>query len=317
MSLAVNSQHDRSQDQLHIHVDCIKPQVRDLLRKHVDEIGYSWSLPPFAVDGKKYNARRLDDPNLSHTNPVALISDELPKRPPTWGRKRMSWPEPKLAMGRTDLYCLRIERVGRRWTMPMAKIFKITRAGGSLSGCVTRSRTGERDRDVCHSGAAAQGLKELAGQAPRGGPRAYPPTSIVRDVGAKLFQLIRHLVDARLGAGLVLVPAGAPETPTAAITASPTLIGSAPCAGIILVRNGAPAFGLSLTAARIRRMACERCARYRPSSGVFEGMRRGAVAANGDKRLSFQPDDGHRHMVALLRARLIGALRDGERERGG
>jgi len=77
VSLAVNSQHDRSQDQLHIHVDCIKPQVRDLLRKHVDEIGYSWSLLPFEVDGKKYNARRLDDPNLSRTNPIALISDEL------------------------------------------------------------------------------------------------------------------------------------------------------------------------------------------------------------------------------------------------
>ena len=39
VGLAVNSQHDRSQDQLHIHVDCIKPQVRDLLGKHVDEIG--------------------------------------------------------------------------------------------------------------------------------------------------------------------------------------------------------------------------------------------------------------------------------------
>jgi CDP-diacylglycerol pyrophosphatase len=77
VSMAVNSQHDRSQDQLHIHVDCIKPLVRDLLRKHADEIGLDWGLLPFDVDGKKYTARRLDDPDLSRTNPIALISDEL------------------------------------------------------------------------------------------------------------------------------------------------------------------------------------------------------------------------------------------------
>src|SRR5262249_3204244 len=44
-----------------------------------------------------------------------------------------------------------------------------------------------------------------------------------------------------------LSPPGAPETPMAPMVSSPTLIGSAPCAGVMLVRLRAPAVGLSLT----------------------------------------------------------------------
>src|ERR1700704_117031 len=44
-------------------------------------------------------------------------------------------------------------------------------------------------------------------------------------------------------------PPGAPEMPTAPITSSPALIGSAPCAATMLVRNSAPATGLPLTPA--------------------------------------------------------------------
>ena len=112
VSLAVNSQHDRSQDQLHIHVDCIKPQVRDLLRKHVDEIGYSWSLLPFDVDGKKFNARRLDDSNLSHTNPIALISDELPGAASDMGAETIFVTGAKYGDGR-DGFILLEDRTGR------------------------------------------------------------------------------------------------------------------------------------------------------------------------------------------------------------
>src|SRR5215472_4128584 len=42
-------------------------------------------------------------------------------------------------------------------------------------------------------------------------------------------------------------PPGAPDTPTAPIVSLPILIGSAPCAGVMLVRKSAPAFGLPLT----------------------------------------------------------------------
>src|SRR5215471_6260646 len=44
-----------------------------------------------------------------------------------------------------------------------------------------------------------------------------------------------------------LSPPGAPDTPTAPIVSLPTLIGSAPRAGVMFVRKSAPAFGLPLT----------------------------------------------------------------------
>lgn len=112
VGLAVNSQHDRSQDQLHIHVDCIKPQVRDLLRKHVDEIGYSWSLLPFELDGKKYNARRLDDADLGRTNPIALISDELSEAAADMGAETIFVAGAKFGDGK-DGFILLEDRAGR------------------------------------------------------------------------------------------------------------------------------------------------------------------------------------------------------------
>jgi CDP-diacylglycerol pyrophosphatase len=112
VSMAVNSQHDRSQDQLHIHVDCIKPQVRDLLRQHVNEIGRAWSLLPFDIDGKKYKARRLDDPDFSRTNPIALISDELTDASPDMGAETIFVAGAKFGDGEEGFILLE-DRAGR------------------------------------------------------------------------------------------------------------------------------------------------------------------------------------------------------------
>jgi CDP-diacylglycerol pyrophosphatase len=112
VSLAVNSQHERSQDQLHIHVDCIRPEVRDLLRKHADEIGYSWGLLPFDVDGKKYNARRLDDADFARTNPIALISDELTDAASDMGAETIFVTGAKFGDGK-DGFILLEDRAGR------------------------------------------------------------------------------------------------------------------------------------------------------------------------------------------------------------
>jgi CDP-diacylglycerol pyrophosphatase len=59
MSLVVNALHDRSQDQLHIHVDCIRPDVHDALRRLLPGITGHWQplgepLPPH---GGRYQAK--------------------------------------------------------------------------------------------------------------------------------------------------------------------------------------------------------------------------------------------------------------------
>jgi CDP-diacylglycerol pyrophosphatase len=69
-------------------------------------------LLPFDVDGKKFNARRLDDPNLSHTNPIALISDELPGAASDMGAETIFVSGAKFGDGRGGFILLE-DRAGR------------------------------------------------------------------------------------------------------------------------------------------------------------------------------------------------------------
>jgi CDP-diacylglycerol pyrophosphatase len=78
IGMAINSSQSRSQDQLHIHVDCLKPDVRQLLHDHVAEIGGTWTTLGFEIDGKHYRALRLKDDELEKQNLFALVSGASP-----------------------------------------------------------------------------------------------------------------------------------------------------------------------------------------------------------------------------------------------
>jgi CDP-diacylglycerol pyrophosphatase len=78
LALALNSARRRSQDQLHIHVDCVKAEVRDALRAHGNEIGSDWA--PFSVPlvGHAYRAMRvrtLDGPVASPFHLLARLPE--------------------------------------------------------------------------------------------------------------------------------------------------------------------------------------------------------------------------------------------------
>jgi CDP-diacylglycerol pyrophosphatase len=74
LSLAINAVSGRSQDQLHIHIDCIRPDVRATLAQHQSDIGPQWGefSPPLA--GHRYRAMRLAQPELGTTNPFRLLA---------------------------------------------------------------------------------------------------------------------------------------------------------------------------------------------------------------------------------------------------
>lgn len=78
LSLAVNSIHGRSQNQLHIHVDCLRQSVRDALAQHRGAIGDKWRPFPLALAGHYYIARRLVIPDLDGVNPFRTLADEVP-----------------------------------------------------------------------------------------------------------------------------------------------------------------------------------------------------------------------------------------------
>ena len=69
IGLAVNSAAARSQDQLHIHIDCVRADVRQTLA--ASAIGDGWS--PVTLAGKTYEATAIR--SLDAVNPVVLSAD--------------------------------------------------------------------------------------------------------------------------------------------------------------------------------------------------------------------------------------------------
>jgi CDP-diacylglycerol pyrophosphatase len=75
IALAINSQFSRSQNQLHIHIDCIRPEVRDALRLRQAQIGASWL--PVAVLGQDYDVRWLGADDIKGRNLFSIVAQHL------------------------------------------------------------------------------------------------------------------------------------------------------------------------------------------------------------------------------------------------
>lgn len=78
ISLAINSAFGRSQNQLHIHIDCVRPDVKTALQRQLAAIGDSWTLLPEPLVGHRYRAMRVLSDALDGTNPFVLLADEVP-----------------------------------------------------------------------------------------------------------------------------------------------------------------------------------------------------------------------------------------------
>jgi len=77
-ALAVNSRFARSQNQLHIHVDCVRESVRRILRANQGGIGPRWSSLPVDLAGHRWRAVRIERKRLGALNPFKLLADEVP-----------------------------------------------------------------------------------------------------------------------------------------------------------------------------------------------------------------------------------------------
>jgi CDP-diacylglycerol pyrophosphatase len=78
ISLAINAVGARSQNQLHIHIDCVRLDVQAALREHAAAIDTHWLPFPVQVAGHEHMAMRLTQPELGHTNPFLLLADGIP-----------------------------------------------------------------------------------------------------------------------------------------------------------------------------------------------------------------------------------------------
>ena len=83
IGLAINSIPGRSQDQLHIHVGCIRQSVLRVLRSHESGIRRTWTRLGARLAGDTYQAIRVEAEDLRETNPfhlLAKIDGMVPKR---------------------------------------------------------------------------------------------------------------------------------------------------------------------------------------------------------------------------------------------
>lgn len=78
IGMAVNSVAGRSQDQFHIHVDCVKQQVARSISSLSPQIGESWRRFPVPLAGDVYWARMVASTDLAGVNVVNLLSKGLP-----------------------------------------------------------------------------------------------------------------------------------------------------------------------------------------------------------------------------------------------
>jgi CDP-diacylglycerol pyrophosphatase len=73
-SLALNSAPGRTQDQFHIHIDCVRAEVRNALLRHITEIGSRWAPFPEPLAGAPYQAVAVDGDDL-YADPIRLLAD--------------------------------------------------------------------------------------------------------------------------------------------------------------------------------------------------------------------------------------------------
>ncbi|MBP5971797.1 CDP-diacylglycerol diphosphatase [Brasilonema sp. CT11] len=76
IGLAVNSAYGRSQNQLHIHIDCISPKTRSALLLHLSTISTDWAALSVKLNRHNYRARRIYSTDLRNVNPFLLLLQE-------------------------------------------------------------------------------------------------------------------------------------------------------------------------------------------------------------------------------------------------
>lgn len=76
MSLALNSPYGRSQNQFHIHLDCLREDVAAALARQSAAIGPDFAALPEPLRGHRYLARRLDGAELT-ADPLHLLEQSL------------------------------------------------------------------------------------------------------------------------------------------------------------------------------------------------------------------------------------------------
>jgi len=78
LSLAINSTSGRTQNQLHIHIDCVRADVRAALQRQLASIGDDWAPLAEPLVGHRYRAIRVSGDDLGGFDPFQRLAAGVP-----------------------------------------------------------------------------------------------------------------------------------------------------------------------------------------------------------------------------------------------
>jgi len=106
VGLAINSAYGRSQNQFHIHVDCVKAGVKKSLTANMGKIGTAWADLDVDLAGHRYRAMRIDGDDLLGKDPFRLLADSDPAVRADMGRQTLAVIPATLADGKNGFILL-------------------------------------------------------------------------------------------------------------------------------------------------------------------------------------------------------------------
>lgn len=77
LGLSINSARRRSQNQLHIHIDCVRPEIRAALKSQEGTITDDWSRGSIVISDHSYFVRKIRAPDLLSADPFQLLALRL------------------------------------------------------------------------------------------------------------------------------------------------------------------------------------------------------------------------------------------------
>ncbi|WP_396349818.1 CDP-diacylglycerol diphosphatase [Atlantibacter subterraneus] len=78
VSLTLNSKLGRTQNHLHIHISCLRPDVREKLNREAARISSQWLPLPGGIDDTPYLVRRVSEAELARRSPFIMLAQEVP-----------------------------------------------------------------------------------------------------------------------------------------------------------------------------------------------------------------------------------------------
>jgi len=78
IALALNAPSGRSQDQLHVHLACLRPELRRQLQRLAPGLDEHWRVLPEALAGSRYQARRLSETQLLAADFFPALASQPP-----------------------------------------------------------------------------------------------------------------------------------------------------------------------------------------------------------------------------------------------